>query len=102
MDRRVVPARILEVLRDIDADIIALQEVIGAGPNGASQAEEIGAGLGMGWVMASVRTLRGHQFGNLVLSKFPVKQHYQYDLSWKTCEPRCCQRVDLTIDNHTL
>ena len=33
MDRRVVPARIIEVLRDIDADVIALQEVIGAGPS---------------------------------------------------------------------
>ena len=35
MDRRVEPARIIEVLRDIDADVIALQEVIGAGPAGA-------------------------------------------------------------------
>ena len=32
MDRRVVPSRIAEVLRDIDADAIALQEVVGAGP----------------------------------------------------------------------
>ena len=53
MDRRVSAARIIEVLREIDADVIALQEVIGAGPAGAGQAEEIGAGLGMGWVMAS-------------------------------------------------
>ena len=63
MDRRVVPRRIIVVLRDIDADVIALQEVIGAGLSGAGQAEEIGAGLGMGWVMACVRTLRQHQFG---------------------------------------
>ena len=53
MDRRVDPARIIEVLRDIDADVIALQEVIGAGPVGSGQAEEIGAALGMGWVMNS-------------------------------------------------
>jgi endonuclease/exonuclease/phosphatase family metal-dependent hydrolase len=102
MDGRTLPHRAIEVLRGLNADIIALQEVIGAGPNGSSQAEEIGAGLGMGWVMAPVRTLRGHQFGNLVLSRFPIKQHYQYDLSWKTCEPRSCQRVDLTIEGHTL
>ena len=31
-----------EVLRDINADVIALQEVIGAGPAGSGQAEEIG------------------------------------------------------------
>ena len=43
------------MLRDIDADVIALQEVIGGGPAGAGQAEEIGAALGMGWVMTAVR-----------------------------------------------
>ena len=58
-------ARIAEVLRDINADVVALQEVIGAGPAGAGQAEEIGAALGMGWVMTSVRHLRQHLFGNV-------------------------------------
>jgi endonuclease/exonuclease/phosphatase family metal-dependent hydrolase len=102
MDRRVAPARIIEVLRDIDADVIALQEVIGAGPAGAGQAEEIGAGLGMGWVMNCVRTLRQHQFGNVVLSRYPIVHHSQYDLSWRTCEPRHCQRADLEIDGRVL
>ena len=102
MDGRTLPQRAIDVLRSLNADIIALQEVIGAGPYDSGHAEEIGAGLGMGWVMSSVRHLRSHQFGNLVLSRFPIRQHYQYDLSWKTCEPRGCQRVDLTIDDHTL
>jgi endonuclease/exonuclease/phosphatase family metal-dependent hydrolase len=102
MDRRVVPERIIEVLREIDADVIALQEVIGAGPVGAGQAEEIGAGLGMGWVMNCVRTLRHHQFGNVVLSRYPIVHHSQYDLSWRTCEPRNCQRADLQIAGQTL
>jgi endonuclease/exonuclease/phosphatase family metal-dependent hydrolase len=102
MDRRVVPSRIIDVLREIDADVIALQEVIGAGPVGAGQAEEIGAGLGMGWVMNCVRSLRQHQFGNVVLSRYPIVHHSQYDLSWRTCEPRNCQRADLDIDGQTL
>ena len=92
-----MPLRIAEVLRDIDADVVALQEVIGAGPAGAGQAEEIGAALGMGWVMASVRHLRSHLFGNVVLSRFPIVHHSQYDLSWRTCEPRACQRADLDL-----
>jgi endonuclease/exonuclease/phosphatase family metal-dependent hydrolase len=102
MDRRVVPARIIEVLRDIDADVIALQEVIGASPVGAGQAEEIGASLGMGWVMNSVRTLRQHQFGNVILSRYPILHHSTYDLSWRTCEARNCQRADLDINGRTL
>jgi endonuclease/exonuclease/phosphatase family metal-dependent hydrolase len=97
MDRRVMPSRIAEVLRDIDADVVAMQEVIGAGPSGQDQAEEIGAALGMGWVMASVRHLRKHHFGNVVMSRFPIVHHSQYDLSWRTCEPRACQRADLEL-----
>jgi endonuclease/exonuclease/phosphatase family metal-dependent hydrolase len=97
MDRRTSPQRIAEVLREIDADVAALQEVIGAGPAGAGQAEEIGAALGMGWVMTSVRHLRRHLFGNVILSRFPITHHSQYDLSWRTCEPRACQRADLDL-----
>jgi endonuclease/exonuclease/phosphatase family metal-dependent hydrolase len=97
MDRRTMPSRVADVLREIDADVIALQEVIGAGPAGAGQAEEIGAALGMGWVMATVRHLRKHLFGNVILSRFPILHHSQYDLSWRTCEARACQRADLDL-----
>jgi endonuclease/exonuclease/phosphatase family metal-dependent hydrolase len=97
MDRRVIPARIADVLRDIDADVVAMQEVVGAGPSGQDQAEEIGAALGMGWVMASVRHLRKHHFGNVVMSRFPIVNHSQYDLSWRTCEARACQRADIDL-----
>lgn len=97
LDRRVRPERVAEVLAGINADVIALQEVIGAGPRGQGHAEQLGAALGMGWVMAPARELRGHLFGNVVLSRFPVRFHAQYDVSWKTCEPRLCQRADLDV-----
>jgi endonuclease/exonuclease/phosphatase family metal-dependent hydrolase len=97
IDRRTVPSRIADVLRELDADVVALQEVVGAGPAGAGQAEEIGAAVGMGWVMASVRHLRNHLFGNVVLSRLPIVHHAQYELSWRTCEPRACQRADLDL-----
>jgi endonuclease/exonuclease/phosphatase family metal-dependent hydrolase len=100
LDGRTNPARIAEVIRAIDADIIALQEVVGASATTPGHAEELGALLGMGWVMAPVRQLRGCQFGNVVLSRFPIRDHSQHDLSWKTCEPRGCQRVDLEVGAH--
>jgi endonuclease/exonuclease/phosphatase family metal-dependent hydrolase len=102
MDRRTMPSRVAEVIRNMNADVVALQEVIGAGPSGAGQAEEIGAALGMGWVMHSVRQLRNHHFGNVVLSRFPVSHHGHYDLSWRTCEERACQRVDLDVGEDVL
>jgi endonuclease/exonuclease/phosphatase family metal-dependent hydrolase len=102
MDRRVKPSRIAAVLADIDADVIALQEVIGSNATSRGHAAELGAALGMGWVMASARRLRGHLFGNVVLSRLPIRDHAQYDLSWKRREPRCCQRVDLAVEDSTV
>ena len=102
LDGRTNPARVADVIRSIEADVIALQEVVGAGPSSQGHAEELGALLGMGWVMAPARHLRGALFGNVVLSRLPIRNHSQYDLSWKTCEPRCCQRVDIAIDHDTL
>ena len=102
LDGRTRPDRIAAVLRTVDADVVALQEVVGAGPHGHGHAEEIGALLGMGWVMAPARQLRGHQFGNAVLSRLPITQHLAHDLSWKTCEPRRMQRVDIAANGCTL
>jgi endonuclease/exonuclease/phosphatase family metal-dependent hydrolase len=97
LDRRVRPERIAAVLAAIEPDVAALQEVIGPGLSGAGHVEKIGAALGMGWVMAPTRELRRHQFGNVVLSRHPIREHTQHDLSWKTCEPRCGQRVAVDL-----
>ena len=102
LDGRTNPARIADVIRTIDPDVIALQEVVGASPHSPGHAEELGALLGMGWVMAPTRHLRGALFGNVVLSRLPITHHSQHDLSWKTCEPRCAQRVDISVGPDTL
>jgi endonuclease/exonuclease/phosphatase family metal-dependent hydrolase len=102
LDGRTRPQRIAAVLKSIDADVVALQEVIGPGPSDGGHAEEIGALLGMGWVMAPARQLRGRQFGNAVLSRLPIAQHLEHDLSWKTCEARRMQRVDIASPAGTL
>jgi endonuclease/exonuclease/phosphatase family metal-dependent hydrolase len=102
LDGRTRLERIAAVLATIDADIVALQEVVGASPMKPGQAAELGAALGMGWVMAATRHLRTAHFGNVVLSRFPVRHHVQHDLTWQTCEPRNVQRVDLEVGSHLL
>ena len=102
LDRRVLPSRTAAVLADINADVIALQEVIGSNAANPGHAEELGALLGLGWVMAPARHLRGHLFGNVVLSRLPIRHHSRYNLSWKDREPRNCQRVDLAVNDHTV
>src|SRR6202011_5486287 len=65
LDGRTRPDRIAAVLRAVNADVVALQEVIGPGAQGGGHAEALGAALGMGWVMAPARQLRGHEFGKI-------------------------------------
>ena len=58
LDRRIRPSRIAAVLARSEPDIVALQEVVGPGLDGPGHLEEIGAALGMGWVMAPAREHR--------------------------------------------
>lgn len=103
LDRRTRPDRIARVLAATEADVIALQEVIGPGLTGPGHAEVIGAALGMGWIMAPTKELRRHQFGNVILSRFPILDHAHYDLSWKTSEPRNSHRATIELgDGHHL
>ena len=103
LDGRTRPERIAEVLQAIERRRRSRCRKWSAPDRGhAGHAQELGAALGMGWVMAPARTLRRHEFGNVVLSRFPIAHHVRYDLSWKTCEPRCCQRVDLDLGGHLL
>ncbi len=102
MDGRTRPSRIASVVHGLKADVVALQEVIGAGPTGRGQEEDIGDRLNMASVLASARTLRGHLYGNALLSRFPIDRHITYDLSQHGHEPRLCQRVDLLIGKHPI
>src|SRR4029450_7341472 len=72
LDGRTRPERIADVLRSVEGDGVGPQEVIGPGPHGGGHLEALGAALGMGWVMSAARQLRGHQFGNAVLRRFPL------------------------------
>jgi endonuclease/exonuclease/phosphatase family metal-dependent hydrolase len=101
MDGRIRPERIVEVLREVEADIIALQEVLSIEASSARkhQASFFADELGMHMRLGETRRLRGGAYGNVVLSRFPLEGSLSHDLSvhWGR-ERRGCLRADVELD----
>jgi endonuclease/exonuclease/phosphatase family metal-dependent hydrolase len=99
MDRRVRPERIVKVLREIDADIVALQEVlwIHGAENTEDQAHFIARELGLDFRLGENRKLHGAAYGNVVLSRFPMSAARNHDISVSGREQRGCLRVDIDL-----
>ena len=103
LDFRTSPARIVKVLREIDADIIALQEVVSHENREPeeNQARYIAENLGYEYRIGENRKHLGGVYGNVVLSRFPIVEHKNFDITISGREPRGCQHVDvkLSADN---
>ncbi|HEY9431875.1 MAG TPA: endonuclease/exonuclease/phosphatase family protein [Blastocatellia bacterium] len=97
VDRRLNPARIVSVLKEINADIIALQEVHCVQGRGSQsdQAHFIAHELGFNYCMGHNRKLKEGIYGNLVLSRFPLLESENHDISVTGREKRGCLRVDV-------
>jgi len=104
LDRRVSPARIATVLCELDADIIALQEVVSVagGSRERDQARFFAEELKYKYCLGENRRLQGGAYGNVILSRTPVREAYNYDLSWRRRERRGCLRVDVELKNGQL
>ena len=96
MDGRVNALRVAGVLGEVNADVVALQEVLG------QQAESISEHLGMQYALGENRRHRGCAYGNVVLSRWPIRQMRNYDLSVRGREERGCLRADVSVNGGTL
>jgi endonuclease/exonuclease/phosphatase family metal-dependent hydrolase len=105
MDRRVDPLRIAAVLRELNADVIALQEVIAeesASPE-TNQPTFIASELGGYSVQfGEARKHLGAPYGNAVLSRLPLAGSQIYDLTRARRERRGCLRVDVDCGTELL
>lgn len=89
--------RIAEVLKQIDADIIALQEVVGMDEAARehNQIHAIADELGYDFRIGEARRLRGAAYGNALLSRLPIVGDRNHDLTFRMYEPRGCLEVTI-------
>jgi endonuclease/exonuclease/phosphatase family metal-dependent hydrolase len=93
-DGRTDPARILAVLREIDADVYALQEVE-AHDDGADMLAWLGGELGFDSVPGTTLKRSDGHFGNGLLTRCPIRERRVADLSWRGREPRGAIAIDI-------
>lgn len=104
MDGRTRIARIADVLREINADIIALQEVVNI-HNGRPkdfQARYLAEQLERHFSLGETRKHRGGAYGNVTLSRWKIGCADVIDISVEGREPRGILRTDLEVGGRLL
>jgi endonuclease/exonuclease/phosphatase family metal-dependent hydrolase len=91
LDRRVDLDRIAQVLEEIDADLVGVQEVF------RPQALGLAERLGMQVAMGPTRERDGLPYGNAVLTRLAIRGSRTFDLSRPDREPRGGIRLDLEM-----
>lgn len=101
-DKRFDPQRIVSVINNIDADLIALQEVEHHLIDDLDLLDFIAAETGY-QAYAGPTMQRGQRnYGNAVLSRLPVTNKLTRDLSVRHREPRGLIELQLEIRGHTV
>lgn len=97
MDRQRDPERVGRVIAALDADIIGLQEVDWFHDRGDESPHEVLRGL-PGYEAVEGRNLRDHRgnYGNLLLTRYPVREVRRFDITHLHYEPRGV--IDADID----
>jgi endonuclease/exonuclease/phosphatase family metal-dependent hydrolase len=105
LDRRRSPSRIADVLRELDCDIYALQEVDNepGDDKDSKQLEYLSEALHMAAIPGMSIVRHSGEYGNALLTRFPVASVHRHDLSYgKWLEPRGAIDVELDVGGRAL
>jgi endonuclease/exonuclease/phosphatase family metal-dependent hydrolase len=99
IDGRREPARNAAVLQEMQCDIVALQEVDNqpGPPAHAMQLDFISKELGFNAVPGMRLVKRNGEYGNAVMTRFPIAAIRRHDLSYSRREPRGAIDVELDV-----
>ena len=87
VDRRFRPQRIIDVIHELSADIVALQEVLSP-VRGVDVHASLREETGLHLVTLTTMPLAGGTFGNALLSRWPILDLAEHGLTVGTREPR--------------
>jgi len=101
MDGRYAPERIIQVLREIDADVVGLQEVhLQTTGHHRFDTDYLFKKTGLHVIDGPMIHRRDASFGNVMLTSFPALHVRRHDLSVVRREPRGALDVELDIGDH--
>lgn len=97
-DRRFDPGRILDVLKELDADVLALQEVESRDDGEPDPLRLFARELGCHVIRGPTLVRAGGAYGNALLSRRPVHAFERLDLTVAGREPRGA--IDARVSDH--
>lgn len=99
-DGRIDPDRIVEVLKELKADIIALQEVESSASAGFDMLVHLARGAGLTAISGPTRACGVGHYGNALLTRFDILGQRSIDISVPGCEPRGAIEAMLDCEGH--
>jgi endonuclease/exonuclease/phosphatase family metal-dependent hydrolase len=96
------PDRIADVLRDLDADFVALQEVEDRDYQGLPVSRFLAEAVGLCRAGHTTHERAGFDYGNLLLSRAPPVRVANHDIAYRDREPRGVIEADFEYIDRSL